>query len=234
MTGTNTAEGAGFAADVFWNPELMDRLNKEEIWKAEGPNRVLFRTPALGGSDWEPCDALIVEEAKQFYFNGTFAASKIQNYVDMISDSSIVRVTHQTLMKLASSSSMNGIPLYEYVLSFQDETSQTYLPRAFELGVGVPHSNDVFFLFYIYGAEYWSQANLDTSKRMCAMWGNFAKDLNPTPRIGESSEVLGDLIWDDIEHAKGKILNIGEELKMEINQKLLDRMDFWTRTEDSC
>jgi hypothetical protein len=87
---------------------------------------------------------------------GTFAALKLQNYVDMISDSSIIGTTHQTLMKLASSSSMNGINLYEYVLSFQDETSITYVPRA-ELGVGVPHGNDLYFLFYVSGAENWSQ-----------------------------------------------------------------------------
>ena len=126
MAGTNTADGAPFAGDVFWDPELMERLNDEDVWKAEGPCRVLFRTPGLARGDWEPCNVFMVEEAKQFYFNGTFAASKLQNDVDMISDSSIIRTTHQTLMKLASSSSMNGIKLYEYVLSFQDETSITY------------------------------------------------------------------------------------------------------------
>ena len=104
----------------------MERLNDEGVWKAEGPCRVLFRTPGLARGDWEPCNVFMVEGAKQFYFNGTFAASKLQNDVDMISDSSIIRTTHQTLMKLASSSSMNGIKLYEYVLSFQDETSITY------------------------------------------------------------------------------------------------------------
>lgn len=66
------------------------------------------------------------------------------------------------------------------------------------------------------------------------MWGNFAKYLNPTPDIGESLAVLGDFIWEDIEQGKGKVLNIGEELIMQMNQKLLDRMDFWTRTEDDC
>ena len=57
---------------------------------------------------------------------------------------------------------MNGINLYEYVLSFQDETSLTYIPRAYELGVGVPHGNDLYFLFYVSGAENWSQANIET------------------------------------------------------------------------
>ena len=234
MAGTNTAEGAMFAGDVFWDPELMERLNDEEVWKAEGPCRVMFRTPALNGGDWEPCDSFIAEEARNFYFNGTFAASKIQNYVDMISDSSIIRTTHRTLEKLATSSSMEGIKLYEYVLSFQDETSLTYTPRAFELGVGVPHGNDVYFLFYVSGAENWSQANLDVSRRMCSMWANFAKELNPTPANEETSQILGDFIWDDLEHGNGKMLNIGEELNMEENRKLLDRMDFWTRKEDAC
>ena len=94
----------------------MERLNDEDVWKAEGPCRVLFRTPGLARGDWEPCDAFMVEEAKQFYFNGTFEASKLQNYVDMVSDSSIIRTTHQTLIRLASSSSMKDIKLYECIL----------------------------------------------------------------------------------------------------------------------
>ena len=70
------------------------------------------------------------------------------------------------------------------------------------------------------------------------MWGNFAKYLNPTPNIGESLaltlEVLGDFIRKYIEQGKGKVLNIGEEPIMEMNQKLLNHMDFWTGTEDAC
>ena len=82
------------------------------------------------------------------------------------------------------------------------------------LDVGVPHGNDLYFLFYVSGAENWSQANIETSRKMCAMWGNFAKYLNPTPDIGESLADLGDFIWEDIEQGKGKVLNIGEELIM--------------------
>jgi len=234
MAGTNTAEGAMFAGDVFWVPDLMERLNDEEIWKVEGPCRVLFRTPALAGSDWEPCDSFIVEEAKQFYFNGTFAASKLQNYVDMISDSSIIRATHKTMMVLANSNSMEGQKVYEYVLSFHDETSQTYTPRAYELGVGVPHGNDVYYLFYVPGAESWSPANLLISRQMCAMWANFAKHRNPTPAQEDNQDILGDFIWTDIVQGGGMMLDIGEELKLDYSPKLHNRMEFWARTEKAC
>ena len=234
MAGTNTAEGTMFAGDIFWNPDLMERLNDEGVWEAEGPYRVMFRTPALAGSDWEPCDSFIAEEAKQFYFNGTFAASKLQNYVDMISDSSIIRATHKTLMVLANSNSMEGQKVYEYVLSFQDETSQTYDPRAYELGVGVPHVNDVFYLFYVPGAESWSPRNLLISQQMCAMWANFAKEMNPTPPHGDNHDSLGDFVWTDIVGGGGMMLDIGEELKMDYSPNLHNRMEFWARTEKAC
>ena len=81
MAGTNTAEGAPFAGDVFWDPELMERLNDEDVWKAEGPCRVLFRTPGLARGDWEPCNVFMVEGAKQFISMGHL---QLQNYRMML------------------------------------------------------------------------------------------------------------------------------------------------------
>jgi len=235
MAGTNTAEGAPFAGDIIWDPSLLNRLNDDNIWKIEGPERVLFRTPALNGSDWEPCDPYIAEMTRRFYFNETFSASKIQDWVNLISDSSIIRTTHQTLQWLAQNQvKMEKKKLYQYVLSFHDETSSTYFPRAFELGVGVPHGNDVYYLFYVPGAEYWSQTNLDISRRMCAMWANFAKYLDPTPENIDSDGILENFLWEDIVQSEGKVLNIGEKLKMEENAELQHRMEFWKEIEEAC
>ena len=116
MAGTNTAEGAMSSGIPNWWKDWMMRMFGKQKVLVESCSEHLHLPERIGNH------AMI----SWFYFNGTFAASKLQNYVDMISDSSIIRTTHQTLMKLASSGSMNGIKLYEYVLSFQDETSITY------------------------------------------------------------------------------------------------------------
>jgi len=181
------------------------------------------------GSDWESCDSFFANQARDFYFNGTFSAEKLPNWVDMLSDSIIVYPTHATLARLRS----HGVPLYEYMLSFWDETSTTFFKRAHDLGLGVPHIDDLPFLFGLESEpEQWSEANHLTSQRMCAMWANFAKELNPTPN--NSSGPLNNFIWENIEGGNGKILNIGEQLQMEANQKLMDRMNFWKKTEEAC
>ena len=120
MAGSCTAEGAMFLAvpggDLVDNPELLDTVT-DEVWAAEGPMRVLWRSWELAGADWEPCDTHVVEQVKQFYFDGEINADKLQNYTNMVTDSIITRGSHASLLGLLG----HGAPVWEYSLSFQVE-----------------------------------------------------------------------------------------------------------------
>ena len=61
------------------------------------------------------------------------------------------------------------VPVFQYVLKFQDETSFTLVPEARGSALGVSHGDDTFFLFKFSELEdfypYWSPGNIITSAR---------------------------------------------------------------------
>ena len=88
------------------------------------------------------------------------------------------------------------------------------------------HADDLFYLFqnrdYSYGT--WSAANTATSRRMCRLWANFARHLDPTPAGSD----LG-VSWSEVGQG-GQYLNIGEDPAMEMDGDYGRRMKFWDET----
>merc|ERR1719433_1779667 len=104
------------------------------------------------------------------------------------------------------------------MLTFRDETSFTFAPPGSNLIYGPAHGDDLYFLFYFdenHDTSSWSQANIDTSRKMCRMWANFAREMNPTP-----DDQLG-VEWKVVDKNDHKYLNIGQELVMEMSEEYM-------------
>merc|ERR550519_1830196 len=105
--------------------------------------------------------------------------ASVDRLIDLCTDTWFLRGVHRMALALS-----DHVPVYQYQLSFRDETSFSFCP-GFNLEYGPTHGDELFFLLDmdIYMASSssnystWSQHNRDTSLRLVKMWTNFAKRL---------------------------------------------------------
>jgi len=218
LLGMNSGEEIMFHSDIIDHPFLLDTYN--DHWSVVGPNLIMGRSLYSNGSDYGPYDEEYSVKAMEFYFNNSLGQDNLQDMFDLLNDAHFFRGIHKTVLLLSRS-----VPVYQYLLTFRDETSFTATPGNYS-HIGVGHADDIYYIFHKDNRDYstWSQAVMDTSRMMVKMWANFATEMNPTP-----DEQFG-ITWEAVKEEDPEYLNIGEHLVMEMDEKYRKRMEFWDNT----
>jgi hypothetical protein len=201
-----------------------------------GPKIIFERNSNLNGTDFGDCDVEVATAAREFYFQGNITSEDLKQYINLWSDVEVWFGTEKMIQYLTG-----HVPLYHYILYFQDLFSITLDPNVLGRDLGVSHMDETFYIWDMYGLNahtgvidsWWSEANKINSKRMLEMWTNFVKYLNPTPGI-YSSVYLGDFVWEQVTPSYHSYLRIDEILEMEMTSEYMERMQFWDKVLTDC
>ena len=228
MVGTSSQEelvnGIAQAAD----PTILDGYDEDAVWDTVGVATMFVQKSLFNWTD--TCDVKYANMAKYFYFGDKLDKDDLVSYLNFGSDAKFLYPTHKYMNYMSSSQ----VPVYNYRMSFQDNTSFSFAPGTVGLGLGTVHGDELPYIFKIDPSYYdipytgWSPDNLRHSRRMCQLWANFAHFGNPTP--DEGSEVLGDFKWENYESENPKFMDLGLELEMMADPDLEKRMSFWEET----
>ena len=228
MVGTCSQEGMMFALAEISDPTILDNYDSSEVWDNIALQRLFPQLSAYNNTN--SCDVHYGRLAKQEYFGDTLDSQDLVAYLELGSDAGF-HYGHYRYMEYMSSTE---VPVYNYRMSFQDNTSFSFAEGTVGLGLGTSHGDELPYIFKIdpsyYDVPYdgWSDLNLRHSHRMCELWANFAKFGNPTP--DEGSEILGSVKWKVYESENHGFMDLGLELKMSEDQDLMARMTFWDQT----
>ncbi|XP_074041303.1 venom carboxylesterase-6 isoform X2 [Leptinotarsa decemlineata] len=141
---------------------------------------------------------------KLHYFNILPLSLQTDSVIKYISDDQFNRPVRKTALNMAKYS-----PVYFYVFSHEGRLGGVE-ERTLS---GVGHSEE---LGYIFGGKIGNVTESDklTRIRMIKLWTNFAKYGNPTP---QNDPTLQNVIWSSVAPNNLTYLNIGEELRIQMN-----------------
>ena len=226
MIGTSTEEGLMFALPEIFEPSMLDGY--DAVWDTFGVMKMFpQRTVYSNESDFGACFTEYAEKAKAYYFGEKLDGEDLRSYLSFLSDTGFNYGTHKYMNYVSA----NQVPVYNYRMAFQDNTSYSFATGTVGLGLGTAHGDELPYIFKIDPSYYdipygnWSENNLRHSHRLCELWSNFAKYGNPTP--DEGSEILGDVKWEKYGSEEAKFLDLGFEFGMESDSDMMDRMEFW-------
>ena len=103
LVGSNSGEGILNSGKYILQPDLLGEEYAEEVnWDEDkGPFYIFdrycelikinkrkppFRIPTLNKSDYGPCDVLVSQKARQFYFNGNITADDLKQFINLNTD----------------------------------------------------------------------------------------------------------------------------------------------------
>ena len=229
MIGTCSQEGLGVGTEEVFDPELLEGYNDEDIWNAKAfeamfPQRTFFDVP-------NNCDREIGKNAKDFYFEEKLDKDDLVAYLNFNFDTHFIYGNWRYMKSISNSQ----VPIFNYMMTFQDNTSFSFSPGTVGLGLGTSHGDELPYIFdidpYFYDIPYanWSKDSLRHSERMCELWANFAKFGNPTPD-GGSSDILGNVKWEAFKYEDPKFMDLGTEFTMRSDLGIEERVSFWDRT----
>merc|ERR1712179_626757 len=230
MVGTMSNEMLLFAPEELADPSMMDMYNDNKVWTSNALYQMLPQKDLLNLTD--SCDEMHALQAKDFYFGETTDSDDLLAYLAFGSDVKFGFGTNKWIDYMSSSGNLG--PVYNYIMSFQDNTSFSFAPGVVGRGLGVAHGDELPYLYKIdpnyYDVPYsgWSEDNQQHSSRMCELWANFAKYGNPTPVPG--SQALGNVTWEEYDIGKPSYMDLGLELKMVSDPELMKRLTFWKDT----
>merc|ERR1711892_105120 len=228
MIGTMSNEDVLFSAAEIADPSLLNGYNDDKVWESLAISRMFPQKSLLNKTD--NCDVKYAKLAKTFYFGDTLDSDDLLSYVTMGSDIKFAYGTQEYMDYMRDSQ----VPVYNFRMSFQDNTSFSFATGTVGKGLGVAHGDELPYIYKIdplyYDVPYadWSDHNIRHSQRMCRLWANFAKHGNPTP--DEGSEILGDVKWEKYESGNPMFMDLGLEFKMKSDPELMKRMAFWKET----
>jgi len=228
MLGTCSQEGVMFAMAEIADPAILDTYDEDAVWDTLALLRMFPQKTAYNHTD--TCDVQYADKAKHFYFGDTLDRDDLVAYLKFGSDSSFLYGMRKYMDYMSSSK----VPIYNYRMSFQDNTSFSFTEGTVGLGLGTAHGDELPYIFKIDPAYYavpyddWSEDNLRHSHRMCQLWANFAAFGNPTP--DEESDILGNVKWEKYENENPRFMDLGLELIMMADSDLAERMTFWEQT----
>lgn len=237
ILGMNSGEAVNFITDFIANPEYLLAWNNPAAF---GTIVALMfeRVASLQGADFNECDIPNARAALTEYFGEGFTAESLPDIVDFLTATWMGVGMDRIAGYLAP-----RVPVFQYLLTFQDNTSITAVPSAKGLGLGVAHVDDLFYMWKANSAvigqlgmgtyELWSEANLLTSRRFLEMWTNFVRFLEPTP-AGSGSEALEGVDWQRVDPQDRQYLLIDTDLSMGVWPELQQRIDFWNTTLNNC
>jgi len=229
MIGTCSQEGLLHGSAEAFDPDLLESYNDEETWNTKAfeamfPQRVFFDVP-------NSCDREYAKNAKEFYFGEKMDKADVVAYLNFNFDTHFIYDNWRYMKSMANSQ----VPIFNYMMSFQDNTSYSFSPGTVGLGFGTSHGDELPYIFDIdpnyYDIPYanWSEDSLRHSERMCELWANFAKFGNPTPD-GGSSDILGDVKWEMFNSDNPKFMDLGAEFTMRTDLDINERVSFWDKT----
>ncbi|XP_049881019.1 esterase E4-like [Pectinophora gossypiella] len=216
-----TDEFSWFARNILKNETLLKRMNAE--WKQLAP--ISFMLPRENSSH-------AVEELTSHYLhdrplaNDEASAKGMGNlYVDSIMGFPIRRMLN--LMAQYSPE-----PVYFYEFAYIGNHSHWEDPDT-KKPVGAMHHDDMLYLFtlpYRFPTIELGTKDDEMVSRMTAIWYNFAKYGEPTPRQSE----LGDLSWPAVTSRERRYLHIDSEMELRTLQEY--RYAIWERLypDQSC
>ena len=228
MAGTMSNEELIFAVAEVADPSMIDGYDDESVWQGLASSQMFLQKSLLNTTD--NCDAKYANKAKSFYFGERLDSEDLLAYITFGSDVKFGFPTNKYIDYMANS----PVPVYSFIMTFQDNTSFSFGVGSVGKGLGIAHGDELPYLYKIdknyYDIPYeeWSADNLRHSNRMCELWANFAKYGNPTP--DEGSELLGYAKWEKYDSSNPSFMDLGLELKMMSDPDLLKRLAFWEDT----
>ena len=228
MAGTMSNEELIYAMAEVADPSIIDSYNNDNVWQSLAMNQMFLQRYLLNTTDH--CDEQYASKAKNFYFGETLNSDDLLSYINFGSDVKFGFPTNKYINFIADS----PVPVYNYIMTFQDNTSFSFAAGSVGKGLGIAHGDELPYLYKIDKSysdipyDRWSSDNLRHSKRMCELWANFAKYGNPTP--DEGSQVLENAKWEKYNSTNPSFMDLGLGLEMMSNPDLLDRLAFWRET----
>ncbi|XP_060525631.1 para-nitrobenzyl esterase-like [Cylas formicarius] len=213
ILGTTSEESLGFLGSldntIYWS----------QVYDQDSSTLVPAHLNPVDGADTKAIGQLI----KNAYVgeNGRFS-DNLGSALEYYSDNVFLR---STLKQAELQSSYTSVYLYQF--SFFGTRSKN---RFSVQGSGkVGHADDVSYLFKVSTYPLETDADFLTRTRICKLWTNFAKTLNPTP---ESDDLLQNLTWPEVAAADVKYFDIDDVLEVKSNRKS-NEMIVWTNIYDT-
>ena len=119
-------------------------------------------------SDFGECDVEVARLAREFYFGDTIDEDDLKQLINLNSDVQFYFGTDKLINYLQP-----HVPVYHYILFFQDLFSFTINPNILGTDLGVGHADDLAYLWDIFSLNdstglydlWWSQADKLNSRR---------------------------------------------------------------------
>merc|ERR1712179_71859 len=228
MAGTMSNEELIFAVAEVADPSMLDGYDDDSVWQGLAISQMFLQKSLLNTSD--NCDEKYASKAKNFYFGERLDSDDLLSYITFGSDVKFGFATNRYINYMTDS----PVPVYNYIMSFQDNTSFSFGVGSVGKGLGIAHGDELPYQYKIDKSYYdipydeWSSDSLRHPNRMCELWANFAKYGNPTP--DEGSELLGDAKWEKYDSSNPRFMDLGLEFKMMSDPDLLERLTFWRET----
>ncbi|KAJ9579341.1 hypothetical protein L9F63_024552, partial [Diploptera punctata] len=162
---------------------------------------------------------------KEFYLHNQPITESSKRELGNLYSDALIRYGQDMTSKLACN--LSDQPVYAYEFEYQGRYSHGYIPGT-NTPFGVVHHDDLIYLFNIslLFPEFTPEdPETQMVEKLTTLWANFIYTGNPTPN---ASEVLNNVIWEQMTTDNLAYLSINSELKMK-SGLYQDRMNIWDR-----
>ena len=221
LIGTNSDEGIMVVLDQLADPNKWQDLKNLTVltWYLFG-NEVIYED-MITDEFLNKADKLI-----EFYVGtlDNFNEDHKQEVFDMFTDSAFLYGSYKTVKYLLDS----NVPVYQYILTFVGQYSQT---DSLDIEKqGVCHGDDLIYIFNpslgFYGNFTMTEPDsINLREEITSAWTNFAKYGDPTPPDSDGNWRS----WTPLDKSSPlSFWNIsGDDSAMEDDTKIVARMEFW-------
>jgi len=218
MIGMTKDEGLLQSIQFEINPDLYGLAMF--LWDSLGP---MFLFGRVGKYDALPGDKEMTDAITKYYLGSRLNINHdhFQNLTDMISDAYIWYGSH----KHAQLAANNGDNVYQYQFNFKGPYGYLDSYGVDSTQYGVAHSDELWYLWNIYFGVYYINDRTEdiayVSNSMIEMWANYARTGDPTP---PGSDLVQ---WDNVTPDSHRYLVIDTEMKMDLTEDYINRMNIW-------
>ncbi|CAD7015194.1 unnamed protein product [Ceratitis capitata] len=219
IMGYNSAEGISLIGS--WLEEL-DKVDKDL-------ERFLPRNIPLP-FDHPQMKELTHKLRKAYFGGGRVTHENIQGLADILAD--YIYISGIKLATKMHATHQPNAPLYAYRFHYTGERDVFRITTKFEHLKGACHGDELFYIFQTFDDDVsiFDPADIKIIKQICAMWANFARHGDPTPKDSDITKELG-FRWTPVRKPIGDdsgqdYLNIDYQSEM-IQDPDKARADFW-------
>merc|ERR1719233_1432947 len=130
MAGTMSNEELIYTMAEVADPSMLDGYNDESVWQSFAIYQMFLERSLLNTTD--KCDEQYASMAKNFYFGDTLDSDDLLSYINFGSDVKFGFPTNMYIDYLAGS----PVPVYNYIMTFQDNTSFSFAGYSVGKGLG--------------------------------------------------------------------------------------------------